>query len=63
MTFEVLDEKGLKVVVNIPETQVELVVMSAIFKFTLVVNHDGSLEISSMWEQSSSTESKPAEIK
>ena len=42
MTFEVLDEKGLKVVVNIPETQVELVVMSAIFKFTLVVNHDGS---------------------
>jgi len=40
--FEVLDEKGLMVVATIPETQVELVVMSAIFKVTLVVNHDGS---------------------
>ena len=42
-----LDEKGLMVVANIPETQVELVVMSDIFveknfKVTLMVNHDGS---------------------
>ena len=40
--FDVLDEKGLMVVTIIPETKVELVIMSAIFKFTLVVNHDGS---------------------
>ena len=40
--FEVLDEKGLMVVAIIPETKVELVIMSAIFKVTLVVNHDGS---------------------
>ena len=29
--FEVLDEKGLMVVAIIPETKVELVIMSAIF--------------------------------
>ena len=45
--FEVLDEKGLMVPAIIPDTKIELVVMSDIFveknfKVTLMVNHDGS---------------------
>ena len=45
--FEVLDEKGLMVPAIIPDTKIELVVMSDIFveiffKVTLMVNHDES---------------------
>ena len=62
-----LDEKGLMVPAIIPDTKIELVVMSDIFveknfKVTLMVNYNGSSETSSMGGQVSNTWCKSAEI-